>query len=383
MTIMLVELVALAVLPGPVGLRSFNSADDAQTSLAEFAERIDRPVVFQMPVLDKVYWPILGQVEPTMLGMSAVAMEGGYRWHQIKGVQVFIQRPIFNRSGGLPASEDVLSLAKSMTASMRSSLVNEGVLFDELTSYQMDFLAPIWKGHRGLGRQILMRSGDSRVKIRFMPSITYVNEQGRKLILPLRNDVEGGAYAPEPSTGLAGMNTLERFSRGALDFGSGKTMKMIDIVVQAARAFGVHYSIDPRIANLEMFVSGSMNQAVWEEVLPVITDTKPGKRSYDSSGTTGGVVEQITALLLELAENPDELLAMHMNGGQISASELQAMIPSLEARFKQLKIAPNASLKLSYGVSLEVQAPGYRLVKMPDGSEQFYSNSTSFFFPRG
>ncbi|MCH8979909.1 MAG: hypothetical protein IH945_11810 [Armatimonadetes bacterium] len=335
-----------------------------------------------MPVLSDMYWPLLGQVGPTMLGMSAVAMEGGYDWRQIDGVQVFIQKPIFSWTGGLPASKGIHSLANSMTPSMRYSLVNEGVLFDELSEYQRDLLSPIWKGQRGLARQILMRSGETRIKISFNPSIVYQDDRGYEFNLALNTDVDGDSYAPEPNLDQAASNGLELHSPGQLDFGRGKTMTALDIVIEATREFGVRYSIDSRIANAKFFVSGSMDQVVWEKVLPIMTDTKPGKRSFSESEATGGVVGAITALLLELAQNPDERLDMHMNGGRMTAAKLQSMNPSLAARFKQLGISPTSLLDLTYGINLEIQAPGYRLVKMPDGSEQLYSNTTSFFFSR-
>ena len=310
-------------------------------------------------------------------------MEGGYRWHQIEGVQVFIQRPIQSRAGYVPVVEELLSLVDSMSPAMRFALVNEGVPFDELSAHQQDLLSPVWKGHRGLARQVLIRSSDTRIKISFQPSVIYQDSRGYDFFLPLRTDgVDGRSSAPEPVSDEPVRNTLEQHSPGSLDFGRGSTMTVLDIVLKASSAFGVRYSIDPRIANAEFFISGSMDQTAWEEVLPVMTDTEPGKRSFSNFDATGGVVGEITALLLELAQNPDEALHTHMNGGRIKASELQGMHPSLVSRFEHLGISPNASLELNYGVSLEVQIPGYRTVTMPNGTEAQVTNATSFFFGR-
>jgi len=198
------------------------------------------------------------------------------------------------------------------------------------------------------------------------------------------------AQEKKPSTEPPKPISLDKPAGGALKFGDGEILTLLELVKRASDAFHVPYSADARIGDNRYFLSGSYNKEDFEKAMAAVTTVPPVGIKDIRPDRTGDLALLRSRLLgldpaaLDVTALRDSLrigssdqkaqldqkfgateelsAADFLNGKSVSAAQLCQGKPGLSFFLQQQGIAPGAMLTLYSDLALDFEAPGMHIV---------------------
>lgn len=310
-------------------------------------------------------------------GMRLLASATDTFWEQIDGVQVFSAVGERETAFGVTFLDALSALDP---ADIDRLAKGEGTL--ELFGPSMDGVVENVAVDPAMAQVLLDRGSSTSVAVRFYPHIRYrdpASGQVKHMGLDSQGESEPFFTPEKEGQPLYPYITLEKPSgRGALDFGEGKIMTLLELNQAARNAFAAEYYIDGRLAQTPIFVRGRMDQATFERVYLKVGAATPPVRKPDRARVRRDQLAELLRQHPELLEGwngrGDLKAEDALNGRTLVASDLIAADPSLAMRFDAYGIPRDAVVEMEPGLLFIFDPGGSRDIMPP----QTTPNGTSY-----
>lgn len=188
----------------------------------------------------------------------------------------------------------------------------------------------------------------------------YQNEPGgayKEVVIP-SDRVPLGSRVQQGDAAVPSEEVPEHAGQG-LDFSSGQIMLLPDFLLKGSEAFKQRYVCDPRLASVQLFVSGTFEKARFDNVVEELTKIDPTRPSSltaeaERSALANALRGPLKSLYEQTRSNRDMDLGELLKRPSMSADELSIRSSNARLIIKQMNLAPNASVQVAPMVQIDV-----------------------------
>lgn len=278
-------------------------------------------------------WPSRLGVE----GMKLLAAELRRDWKQVDGIQVFLRPRGPETLTGYRSFKAAGIFLESLSGSQIKSLLSGELLASDLPK---DIVSQLLLETTGitLGAKFRLLEDQPNVRLGMVADseLTVKDRDGRIVKTVIQRPNPPRKFG-KPELKPVEVVPLDAPVGGDLDFGEGRLLTLVELLVKAKETFGADYYYDQRLAETQFFLSGTFGKEQFDRVLAMHTDippVQPMSEQYDRVVTQ--LWDALESRFLDgLAESQGvESAESQFQGRTISMKEVASDFPEAYARFK-------------------------------------------------
>lgn len=320
--------------------------------------------------------------------MMALANSSDRVWKETASVQTFTRSAVRKSTAQVTAALEWLGV---LPDDEFGRLLGGEVALSDLDPQTRDIMLGLAGWEPDMSFTLLGKLDSTQVQLRMCPKVRFTDPKtGAPKDLRISSYPKRNALKPRNAGIDLTYGPLDKPTSGALKFGTGEILTLLEVVRRAGDVFHITYEVDSRVGENRYFLSGSYNKEVFEEVLSKVS-TVPQVRVKQLKPDRAGNLALVRSRILgrehgtldvtrlrdplqfrgsdEIEQfnqkygSSEELSANDFLGGKsMLASDLCMGMPGLSLFLQQQGIAPNTMLNLDVDFALDFQAPGNHIV---------------------